>query len=143
MKNFTYCLLCLLLSIPDLLYAHAITYEKHEDRGVTLIFKFSGATTVPAHATVLVFKPGSFDEPYLRTQTDARGHLSFLPTEEGPWRLELKTDEGHEKTVTIDVGSDETYSDNSKVQRMLLLLSVTINFLLIVLILKKKKVHSE
>ena len=121
---------------PRELAAHAVTHERIEAAGVTLLFRFSGAASIPAHARVLIFSPGSFEQPYLETETDAKGYVSFIPDTDGTWRLELKTKEGHEKAISLEVGADEVIASKSKLPKLLLLGSLVANVLLLARIRK-------
>lgn len=117
-------------------FGHALTYEEVRNSAVTLTFRYSGAAGIPSNAKVLVFKPGEIESPYLSTTTDANGRVSFLPDSEGVWRIEIQTEEGHEKVVELPVNENSAGSQSSALLRILLLVSLVANILLAVTLIK-------
>jgi nickel transport protein len=86
----------LMVSISFLLgsaAAHTVDYQIDNQKVVVVTVRLAGE---PARfAEFEVFEPGTRETPFQTGQTDARGKLSFVPTQAGTWIVKVAADSHH------------------------------------------------
>jgi nickel transport protein len=101
---FTFLLLAAALLLPAAAFAHGVEiYDETGQAGVrTLRFMYSTGESM-LFASVKVYPPSTPDATVQETMTDRDGYFSFVPFENGPWRLTVEDGMGHKGEITLTV----------------------------------------
>jgi nickel transport protein len=104
-RLFTFALLTAALLLPDAVFAHGVEiYDETGQAGArTLRFMYSTGESM-LFASVKVYPPSAPDASVQETMTDRDGYFSFVPFENGPWRLTVEDGMGHRGEITLTVG---------------------------------------
>jgi nickel transport protein len=108
-RLFAFSLLAAALLLPAAAFAHGVEiYDETGRVGVrTLRFMYSTGESM-LFASVKVYPPSAPDATVQETMTDRDGYFSFVPFEDGPWRLTVEDGMGHKGEITLTVtGSGE------------------------------------
>jgi hypothetical protein len=97
-------LLAVLLSLPALAQAHEVLHEVRPGGAVAVRFFESDGVHL-ARAPYQVWAPGDAEIPWQEGRTDCGGWLSFVPGEQGKWRVRVAGDDGHGLVVVIDTAT--------------------------------------
>ncbi|MDR1636067.1 MAG: hypothetical protein LBR93_01890 [Treponema sp.] len=96
------------LLFPAVLEAHGVEVSRvtgaAEFGAETVRFMYSTGEEM-SFALVRVFAPSRPDVEILQTLTDRNGCFSFIPDEEGEWRVSAEDDMGHRGEIRINVGA--------------------------------------
>lgn len=115
-----------------------------ENTGLAVQFNYSGSFKgVPAYADYRVYGPGDVDEPFQEGQADRLGRVAFLPDEAGLWRIELRSEEGHEAQARIEVSEELAVPASPRWERWLLLVSLIANASLLVYVKQLRRKRRE
>ncbi|MDR1586049.1 MAG: hypothetical protein LBS57_01190 [Treponema sp.] len=103
-------LLHLLMNLPVTVFAHGVDIADMTGLQDVRTVKFSYTDGTPMlFAKVKVFPPSSPDAPAQESIADRDGCFSFVPFEDGPWRLTAEDGMGHKGEITVTVaGETET-----------------------------------
>jgi len=132
-------LLFLLLLLSDLFahnLQHSISYEKSVT--ITLYFAHEGDFSFQRYE---VYAPSNAI-PFQVGRTDAHGRLSFLPDISGTWRVKLFSEDGHGKSIAVEVNTTaqikETTSGDSLLWRSLSGLLLLFSIFSVIYFMKKE-----
>ncbi|MDR0388806.1 MAG: hypothetical protein LBH73_01910 [Spirochaetaceae bacterium] len=109
-RFFTFFLLAVSLLLPALAFAHGVEiFDVTGQAGArTLRFMYSTGESM-LFASVKVYAPSAPDATVQESMTDRDGYFSFVPFENGPWRLSAEDGMGHKGEITVTVaGETET-----------------------------------
>jgi nickel transport protein len=99
------------LLFPALLAAHGVEVSRvtgeTEFGAETVRFMYSTGEEM-SFAVVRIFAPSRPDVEILQSLTDPNGYFSFIPYEEGEWRVSAEDDMGHRGEIRINVGGGNT-----------------------------------
>jgi nickel transport protein len=108
MNRFPFLLLAVLTAgifLPGKMYGHGVeVYEAAGDerRNAGLVC-FSYSTGEPMmYAKVKLYPPSSPETETLQSITDRNGFFSFVPDEDGAWRIDAEDGMGHKGTITVN-----------------------------------------
>jgi nickel transport protein len=109
-RLFTFLLLALLL--PAAVFAHGVEiYDETGQAGArTLRFMYSTGESM-LFASVKLYPPSTPDATVQETMTDRDGYFSFVPFEDGPWRLTVEDGMGHRGEITVAVSGAGSVGD--------------------------------
>jgi nickel transport protein len=107
-RFFSLSLMAAALLLPAAAFAHGVEiYDLTGQAGArTLRFMYSTGESM-LFAQVKVYPPSTPDATVQETMTDRDGYFSFVPFENGPWRLTVEDGMGHKGEITVAV-ADET-----------------------------------
>jgi len=115
MKFFQMCVLCVVVFLlsgllsPDVSFAHGVEASEVTDgtgRSVRSV-RFAYSTGEPMmYAKVKVYSPSSPNMEVLQGGTDRNGLFSFIPDEDGEWRIVADDGMGHMGTVTVSAAKE-------------------------------------
>jgi nickel transport protein len=125
---------------PTAVFGHGV--EVYDITGETgnqvqiVYFKYSTGEPM-MYAKIKLYPPSQSDAEILQSISDRNGYFSFVPDEQGDWRIDAEDGMGHKGSITITVsrleaGSGEaapsgTVQPAPLVQRILLGLSLILN----------------
>jgi nickel transport protein len=114
---FSFFLLVIGLLLPAALFGHGVeVYDvTGEDRPVqTISFRYSTGEPM-AFAKVKTFPPSTAERNVesLVGISDRNGVFSFIPDEEGEWRVDIEDGMGHKGSITIKAGSKTGEAETS------------------------------
>jgi nickel transport protein len=94
---------------PSYIFGHGVeVYDvSAEDRPVRMVyFKYSTGEPV-SFAKIKIFPPSTVEKNVesLVSITDRNGIFSFLPDEEGEWRVDMEDGMGHKGTITVNAAA--------------------------------------
>ncbi len=93
----------ILLACATAVYAHGTDYTRlPADGAVALQFTYSSEEPM-AFAEIKVYSPGSGTAESILGYADRNGVYSFIPDEDGEWRVEAADGMGHKITAPISV----------------------------------------
>jgi hypothetical protein len=100
----TFLLLAAALLLPAAVFAHGVEiYDETGQAGVrTLRFMYSTGESM-FFASVKVYPPSTPDATVQESMTDRDGYFSFVPFENGSWRLTVEDDMGHKGEIRLAV----------------------------------------
>jgi nickel transport protein len=115
-RLFTFLLLAAALLLPAAAFAHGVEiYDETGQAGArTLRFMYSTGESM-LFASVKVYPPSTPDATVQESMTDRDGYFSFVPFEDGPWRLSVEDGMGHKGEITLTVGGAESGADAGNV----------------------------
>ncbi|HEY6100135.1 MAG TPA: hypothetical protein VIW03_11930 [Anaeromyxobacter sp.] len=85
---------------PAVAVAHEVTHEVVYGRAIAVRARYAGAEPL-AYAEYQVFSPGDPKLPWQKGRTDRDGWLSFVPAEEGTWRVQVADGSGHGMILSV------------------------------------------
>ncbi|MHC6203366.1 hypothetical protein ACYULU_09250 [Breznakiellaceae bacterium SP9] len=109
MKRFFICLfVAAAFFLPVAVFAHGVeVYDLTGQTGArTLRFMYSTGESM-LFASVKVYPPSTPEATIQESMTDRDGYFSFVPFENGPWRLTVEDGMGHKGEIVVTV-ADET-----------------------------------
>jgi nickel transport protein len=96
----------LLLWVHDL-YAHTVNYDVQQ-KSVAAIKVFYTAEDPASYAGFEVYAPDGGELPYQIGRTDKNGFVSFIPNQQGTWRVKVLGESTHGyHGVTVEVKVDK------------------------------------
>jgi nickel transport protein len=103
-RFFAFSLLAAALLLPATAFAHGVEiYDETGQAGVrTLRFMYSTGESM-LFASVKVYSPSAPDATVQESMTDRDGYFSFVPFEDGLWRLTVEDGMGHKGEITLTV----------------------------------------
>jgi hypothetical protein len=103
-RSFTFLLLAAALLLPAAAFAHGVEiYDETGQAGVrTLRFMYSTGESM-LFASVKLYPPSTPDATVQESMTDRDGYFSFVPFEDGLWRLTAEDGMGHKGEITLTV----------------------------------------
>ena len=110
-RIFPYIAAVLAIGLPFLPAAFAHGVEAHNVTGdtsrsiISLYFGYSTGEPM-MYVKVKAYPPSQSDMEILQGTTDRNGFFSFVPDEEGNWRVEADDGMGHQGTITINAAND-------------------------------------
>jgi hypothetical protein len=111
-RVFIFSFLAAALLLPAIAFAHGVEiYDETGQAGArTLRFMYSTGESM-LFATVKVYPPSTPDATVQESMTDRDGYFSFVPFENGHWRLTVEDDMGHKGEVILTITSAESGAD--------------------------------
>jgi nickel transport protein len=105
----TFSLLAALILLPATVFAHGVEiFDVTGQAGVrTLQFMYSTGESM-LFASVKVYPPSTPEATVQESMTDRDGYFSFVPFENGPWRLTVEDGMGHKGEVVVTVAGVTT-----------------------------------
>jgi nickel transport protein len=105
----TFSLLAALILLPATVFAHGVEiFDVTGQAGVrTLPFMYSTGEAM-LFATVKVYPPSTPEATVQESMTDRDGYFSFVPFEDGPWRLTVEDGMGHKGEIVVTVAGFTT-----------------------------------
>ncbi|MDR2745815.1 MAG: DUF4198 domain-containing protein [Treponema sp.] len=94
--------------LPGNIHAHGVeVYDVTDGPGRTAgIVRFKYSTGEPMmYAKVKLYPPSKPDVESLQSITDRNGIFSFIPDEEGEWRIDAEDGMGHRGTIAVTVAA--------------------------------------
>jgi nickel transport protein len=103
-RLFVFSFLAAALLFPDAAFTHGVEiYDETGRAGArTLRFMYSTGESM-LFAAVKVYPPSTPDATVQETMTDRDGYFSFVPFEDGLWRLTVEDGMGHKGEITLNV----------------------------------------
>lgn len=100
-------LIVLFVVLPAVIFAHGV--EIFDETGKpdvhTVRFMYTDGESM-LFAKVKVFPPSSWDAPALESVADRYGYFSFIPFEDGDWRLTAEDGMGHKGEIFITTAAN-------------------------------------
>jgi hypothetical protein len=98
------CMLAFVLLVGPA-HAHGVDHRVERATAVTVTFTYGDGTPI-AFAEYRVVGPHD-PLPTVAGRTDRAGRVVFLPDRPGAWTVQVTTDDGHGKTVRLDLAGDD------------------------------------
>lgn len=102
--------------LPGSIHAHGVEVYDATGEGTPAVVRFMYSTGEPMmYAKVKLYPPSRPDVESLQSVTDRKGIFSFIPDEEGEWRIDAEDGMGHRGTITLFVapGIPETAAETA------------------------------
>jgi nickel transport protein len=97
--------------LPSAAFAHGVEIYDETGRAGARTVRFMYSTgEAMLFAPVKVYSPSAPDATIQESMTDRDGYFSFVPFEDGPWRLAVEDGMGHRGEVTLTItrsGADQ------------------------------------
>lgn len=95
---------CLLLwaGAPGAAGAHGIQSQVDHRKAVVVTLEYADGT--PFAGEPYEVRAAGSQSALVTGETDPRGRVAFLPSGEGPWRVQARSPGGHGATVTVPAG---------------------------------------
>lgn len=84
------------------LHAHGVDYELKNGRAVTIIVTYDDGKPM-SYAGVKIFSPADEKIEHQNGRTDKNGCFSFLPDQNGEWRITVEDGMGHGVATKVNV----------------------------------------
>lgn len=87
--------------------AHTVDYQVDRENAVVVTVRLGDEEA--SYSEYEIFPPSTSETPFQLGRTDAKGRLTFIPTEPGVWRVKVSADSQHglhgaEIEVKVDEG---------------------------------------
>jgi nickel transport protein len=110
MKPACYGIIAAAVLFPAALFGHGVeVYEAGgETAGMVHTVRFMYSTGEPMmYAKIFLYPPSSPRTEILQSIADRRGYFSFVPDENGEWRISAEDGMGHKGEITVAAGAAE------------------------------------
>jgi nickel transport protein len=92
------------LLVPAAAFAHGVDILDVTGRAGVRSLRFVYSTGEPMlFAQVKVYSPSAPEATVQETMSDREGYFSFVPFEDGPWRISVEDGMGHRGEITVAV----------------------------------------
>ncbi|GMO46126.1 MAG: hypothetical protein Ta2G_01180 [Termitinemataceae bacterium] len=109
-------MLLALLLLPVFVYAHGVEVDDVTAEGLTVhTVQFRYSTGEPmSFAKIKIYPPSTADKNVesLVSISDRNGIFSFVPDEEGTWRIDIEDGMGHSGSISVATNVSEKSSTN-------------------------------
>ena len=97
-------IISLLIVFATVLFSHNLVHTISKEQSIVVSFSF-GQKDDFSFQSYEVFAPNS-EIPFTVGRTDAHSRVSFLPNEQGKWKIKVFSEDGHGKIVDVEVNEN-------------------------------------